>query len=65
MPPHGFDWLHVEVPHLDVSSTDLRARFRDGRPLHFLVTEPVLNVVRERGLYRDTPAGDDHLGDIT
>lgn len=61
--PHGFDWLHVEVPHLDVSSTDLRARFRDGRPLHFLVTDAVLGVVQERGLYRDTPAGDDHLGD--
>ena len=60
--PDGFDWLHVEVPHLEVSSTELRARFRDGRPLHFLVTEPVLNVVRERGLYSDRVAGDDHIG---
>lgn len=50
--PSQFEWHHVEVPHLDVSSTDLRARFGDGRPLEFLITEPVLNVVRERGLYR-------------
>lgn len=49
--PCQFEWHHVEVPHLDVSSTDLRARFRDGRPLEFLITEPVLQVVRERGLY--------------
>lgn len=44
-------WIRVEVPHLDVSSSDLRARAADGRPLDFLVTEPVLQVIRERGLY--------------
>ncbi len=49
--PNQFTWQHVEVPHLDVSSTDLRARFSDGRPLDFLITEPVLAVVRERDLY--------------
>ena len=45
------DWIHVEVPRLEVSSTDLRARFVDGRPLDYLVTEPVLDVIAERGLY--------------
>lgn len=49
--PNGFHWLRVEVPHLDVSSSDLRQRCSDGRPLEFLVTEPVLRVIRERGLY--------------
>ncbi len=49
--PTQFDWHHVEIPHLDVSSTDLRARFGDGRPLDYLITAPVLQVVRERGLY--------------
>ena len=49
--PNQFTWEHVEVPHLDVSSTDLRARFHDGRPLEFLIPDPVLEVVRERGLY--------------
>lgn len=45
-------WIHVEVPRLEVSSTDLRARFVDGRPLDYLVTDPVLQVIAERGLYR-------------
>jgi nicotinate-nucleotide adenylyltransferase len=45
------DWIRVEVPRLEVSSTDLRARFTDGRPLDYLVTQPVLDVIRARGLY--------------
>ena len=49
--PDGFDWVRVEVPHLDVSSTDLRARCHDGRPLDYLVTDPVLDVIRSHGLY--------------
>lgn len=48
----GIAWLRVEVPRLDVSSTDLRARCADGRPLDYLVTEDVLGVIEERGLYR-------------
>ena len=48
------DWIRVEVPRLEVSSTDLRARFTDGRPLDYLVTQPVLDVIRERGLYGAT-----------
>jgi nicotinate-nucleotide adenylyltransferase len=51
--PAGFDWLHVEVPRLEVSSTDLRARVRDGRPLDYLVTEPVLDIIAARKLYQD------------
>lgn len=45
------DWIRVEVPRLEVSSTDLRARFTDGRPLDYLVTQPVLDVIRSRRLY--------------
>ncbi len=45
------EWIRVEVPRLEVSSTDLRARFVDGRPLDYLVTEPVLDVIVQRGLY--------------
>lgn len=58
------DWIHVQVPHLDVSSTDLRARVVDGRPLDFLVPDAVRRVIVERGLYRNasgrlTPGGGD------
>jgi nicotinate-nucleotide adenylyltransferase len=49
--PEGFDWIRVEVPHLEVSSTDLRARFEDGRPLDYLVTDAVLDVIRARRPY--------------
>ena len=49
--PQQFNWLRVESPRLEVSSTDLRSRFSDGRPLDYLVTEPVLRVIEERGLY--------------
>ena len=52
--PSEFAWLRVEVPHLEVSSTDLRARFTDGRPLDYLLTEPVLEMIRRRELYGAT-----------
>ena len=52
--PDGFGWIHVEVPHLEVSSTDLRARAVDGRPLDFLVPPAVVELVRERSLYGST-----------
>lgn len=47
----NIDWIRVEVPRLEVSSTDLRSRWVDGRPLDYLVTDDVLDVIRERGLY--------------
>jgi nicotinate-nucleotide adenylyltransferase len=49
--PDGLGWVHVEVPHLEVSSTDLRARVVDGRPLDYLLTPPVITGIRERRLY--------------
>ncbi len=51
MPPSEFAWNRVEVPRLEVSSTDLRERFVDGRPLDYLVSNEVLKVIAERGLY--------------
>lgn len=45
------EWIRVVVPRLEVSSTDLRARWNDGRPLDYLLTEDVLRVIAERGLY--------------
>lgn len=49
--PANVDWVRVEIPRLEVSSTDLRARFVDGRPLDYLLTESVLDVIEARGLY--------------
>jgi nicotinate-nucleotide adenylyltransferase len=51
--PAGFRGRCVEVPRLEVSSTDLRARIVDGRPLRFLVPDGVISLVHDLGLYRD------------
>jgi nicotinate-nucleotide adenylyltransferase len=51
-PREGWRVVEVDVPSLDVSSSDLRARFSDGRPVDWLVPEPVVRIVEERGLYR-------------
>lgn len=50
--PAGWDVARVEIPRLEVSSTDLRARVVDGRPLDFLLTPPVISCIDQRGLYR-------------
>jgi nicotinate-nucleotide adenylyltransferase len=50
-PLPGWRWISIEVPALDVSSTDLRARVADGRPLDYLVTHEVVDCIRARGLY--------------
>lgn len=49
--PDDIEWIRVEAPRLEVSSTDLRERFTDGRPLDYLVTQPVLNVIEDRSLF--------------
>ncbi len=50
--PPGWQIERVEVPRVEVSSTDLRARVGDGRPLDYLLTPGVIDCIRERGLYR-------------
>jgi nicotinate-nucleotide adenylyltransferase len=50
--PAGWRWRAVEVPRLEVSSTDLRARAVDGRPLDYLVTHEVADWIQAHGLYR-------------
>lgn len=54
-PPPGWRLERVEVPRLDISSTDLRARFADGRPVDFLVPSGVVSCVRQRRIYRGQP----------
>jgi len=43
--------VEVVVPNLEISSTDLRARAVDGRPLDYLVPEAAVHCLRSRGLY--------------
>ena len=53
-PPEGWEHIVVEVPALEISSTDIRNRFRDGRPVQALVPPPVVEHVRSNGLYGST-----------
>jgi nicotinate-nucleotide adenylyltransferase len=54
-PLPGWRWAHLEVPLLEVSSTELRARAEAGRPLDFLVPPGVLACIARRGLYGRSP----------
>lgn len=52
-PLAGWRALAIEVPDLEISSTDLRDRARTGRPLDYLVPEPAIRVIRARRLYAE------------
>ena len=52
-PPPGWSWVRVEVPRLEVSSTDLRARVVEGRPLDYLLSGAVIETIERRGLYKE------------
>jgi nicotinate-nucleotide adenylyltransferase len=43
--------VHLEIPQLEVSSTELRQRFGDGRATRYLVPVAVDRYVREHALY--------------
>lgn len=53
-PLAGWRIEEVEVPALEVSSTDLRRRAAEGRPLDYLVPEAVIRCIRARNLYAGT-----------
>jgi len=42
----------MQIPALAISSTDIRARVREDRPIRFLVPGDVERHIREEGLYR-------------
>jgi nicotinate-nucleotide adenylyltransferase len=42
----------IEMPLCGASSTTVRQRTREGKPLHHLVPEAVIGRIEERGLYR-------------
>jgi len=47
----------MEVPALAISSTDCRARVRDGLPIWYLVPDGIVQYIQKRGLYRESEDG--------
>ncbi len=47
----GWQVAEVAVPNLEISSTDLRARAAEGRPLDYLIPEPAVHFIAAHGLY--------------
>lgn len=50
--------VDIQLPEIDVSSTDIRRRVGQGLPIAHLVPEEVAGYIEERGLYRDSAAGE-------
>ena len=50
-PPAGWSVERVSMPRLEISSSDMRERVRDGRPLNPFVVPDVINEINARGLY--------------
>ena len=47
----GWKVVEVTVPNLEISSSDLRARAADGRPLDYLIPAEGVRFIRARGMY--------------
>jgi nicotinate-nucleotide adenylyltransferase len=45
------DFRDVRVTRMDLSSTELRRRVREGRPIRYLVPEPVRRIIESEKLY--------------
>ncbi len=53
-PPDDWPHLVIDVPLMEVSSSDLRQRFADGRPVEAFVPPAVIDRIRRLGLYGST-----------
>jgi nicotinate-nucleotide adenylyltransferase len=49
--PEGWRVDRVEMPQINLSSSELRARFADGRPVDFLIPRPAIDCIERLGLY--------------
>ena len=47
-----FAWVRVDIPELEISSTELRERVAAGRSIRYLTPAGVASAIADRGLYR-------------
>jgi nicotinate-nucleotide adenylyltransferase len=52
----GSQVVFFDMPRIDISSSSVRRRVADGRPVRYLVPDAVAEAIAEQGLYRQ-PAG--------
>ena len=48
----------VDMPALEISASDCRSRVARGAPITYLVPEPVIHYIAERGLYAEAAHGE-------
>jgi nicotinate-nucleotide adenylyltransferase len=48
----AFAWTRVDIPELEISSTELRERVASGRSIDYLTPPAVVTCIADRGLYR-------------
>ena len=51
----GWRWTRVEVPSLEISSSDIRCRIAEGRPIDYLTHPAVVRQIQQQGLYAGQP----------
>jgi nicotinate-nucleotide adenylyltransferase len=49
--PESWQVVRVAMPAIDLSSSELRSRLADGRPVDFLIPGPAIERIRRLGLY--------------
>jgi nicotinic acid mononucleotide adenylyltransferase len=49
--PPGWRVERLGIPALDISSSQLRQRLAEGRPVDFLIPEPAIRCIRRLNLY--------------